>query len=52
MVILFNWIAFSLKNLILNFSKFSRGIGFIILVVQVIGGGGCRAISLFGGIYG
>ena len=51
MVILFNWIAFSSKNIVLNFSKFSSGIGFIILVVRVVGGGGCLASSLFGGMY-
>ena len=34
----------------LIFSKFSCGIGFIILVVRVIGGGGCQAISFFGGM--
>ena len=48
---LFNWIAFSSKNLVLNFSKFSCWIGFIIIVVRVIGGGGCWAISLFCGMH-
>ena len=47
---LFNWIAFSSKNIVLNFSGFSWGMGFIILVVLVFGGGGCLASSLFGGI--
>ena len=32
-VISFNWIAFSSKNLVLNFSRFSCGMGFFILVV-------------------
>ena len=50
MVILFNWIAFSSKHIVLNFSKFSWGIGFIILVVQVVGSGGCLANNLFGGM--
>ena len=36
--------------MVLNLSKFSWGIGFIILGVEVIGGGGCLANSLFGGI--
>ena len=36
--------------MVLNLSKFSWGIGFIILGVGVIGGGGCLANSLFGGI--
>ena len=49
-VTLFNWSAFSSKNIILNFSKFSWGIGFIILVVQVVGSGGCLASNLFGGM--
>ena len=48
--ILFSWIAFSSKNMVLNLSKFSWRIGFIILGVGVIGGGGCLASSLFGGI--
>ena len=34
----------------MNFSKFSWGMGFIILVVRVVGGGGCLASNLFGGI--
>ena len=34
----------------MNFSKFSWGMGFIILVVLVVGGGGCLASNLFGGI--
>ena len=41
---------FSSKNIVLNFSKFSWGIGFIILVVQVVGGSGCLASNLFGGM--
>ena len=49
-VILFNWIAFSSKNIVLNFSKFFWGMRFIILVVRVVGGGGCIASSLFGGM--
>ena len=50
-VILFNWIAFTSKNLVLNCSKFSRGMGFFILAIRVFGGGGCsRVISLFGGM--
>ena len=37
--------------MVLNLSKFSWGTGFIILGVGVIGGGGCLASILFGGIY-
>ena len=33
LVILLNWIAFSSKKMVLNFSTFSWGIGFIILVI-------------------
>ena len=49
-VILFNWIAFSSKKMVLNFSRFSWEIGFNILVVLVVGGGICLASNLFGGM--
>ena len=50
MVKLVNWIAFSSKNLVVNLSMLSWRIRFSILIGWVIGVGGCRAISLFGGI--
>ena len=36
--------------MVLNFSRFSWGIGFSILVVLVVGGGICLANNFFGGI--
>ena len=50
MVISLSWIAFSSKNLVLNLSRFSCGMGFIIMVIW--GGEGCvtRAIRVLGGI--
>ena len=38
---------FSSKNSMLNFSKFSGGIGFSILVGVIFAGGGDLAISIF-----
>ena len=43
----FRCIAFSPKNLVLNFSRFSRGMGFIILVILVVG---WHATNVFGGM--
>ena len=36
--------------MVLNFSRFSWGIGFNILVLLVVGGGICLASNLFGGM--
>ena len=51
MSISFSWIACSSKTLVLNLSRFSCGMGFIILVFR--DGGGCviLAIRVFGGIF-
>ena len=46
MVSAFNCVEFSSKNVMLNFSRFSGGIGFSILVGEVFVGGGGLAISV------
>ena len=50
-VIVFSTIAFSSKTMVLNCSTVSGGIGFIILVGQVVGGDGCLASSMFRGMF-
>ena len=50
-VIVFSTIAFSSKNMVLNCSTVSGGIGFIILVGQVVGGDGHLASSMFCGMF-
>lgn len=46
-----SWVAFSSKNSVLNFSRFSCGMGCMIMVIW--GGEGCatRAIRVFSGIF-
>ena len=50
MVSIFNYIEFSSKNVMLNFSRFSGGIGFSILIGEVFVGGGGLAVSVLCGM--
>ena len=50
MVSSFTCVVFASKKFILNFSKFSDGIGFSILVGVIFAGGGGLAISKFWGM--
>ena len=45
-----SWVEFSSKNVMLNFSRFSGGIGFSILVGEVFVEGGVLAISVLCGM--
>ena len=50
MVSSINCVEFSSKNVMLNFSRFSGGIGFSILFGDVFAGGGGLAISVLYGM--
>ena len=45
-----SWVEFSSKNVILNISRFSGGMGFSILVDEVLVEGGGLAISVLCGM--